>query len=113
MRGDGEDGEDGDMVEIGTDATQEILSGSESGNDDQKVDTEETSGGKSVAKKRTRKASMVTIRETTGEKATAKKRSCKNPVKNKAIIGRSKVVKIKATWESVKAEVAAEAKAKE
>ncbi|KAB8300422.1 hypothetical protein EYC80_000596 [Monilinia laxa] len=132
-----EDSDDGDIGEVDTGATQEILSGGESGNDGQKVDTEETSGGKTSAKKRTRIApvkpttgtgitedvasddgagtggQIITIKETACEKATAKKRCHKSSVKNKATTGKGKVLKTKATWKSVKAEVAAEAKGKE
>lgn len=132
-----ENSDDDDMGEVGTDATHEIMSGGESSNDDHKVDTKETGVGKTAAKEHTRKApvkakagkyliervegddgagtdgQIVTVKERTGGKATAKKRSHKTPVKSNAITGKGKAVKIKATWESVRAEVAAEAKAKE
>ncbi|KAA8572354.1 hypothetical protein EYC84_002977 [Monilinia fructicola] len=95
-----ENSDDDDMGEVGTDATQEIMSGGES----KMVEGDDGAGTD---------GQIVTVKERTGGKATAKKRSHKTPIKSNAITGKGKAVKIKATWESVRAEVAAEAKAKE
>ncbi|KAI9647039.1 hypothetical protein NHQ30_005041 [Ciborinia camelliae] len=85
-------GDAGDMGDFAIGATEEIAGEVAAGTDGQKSMTKETGGGKSATQKRSRKA----------------------PVKNKAVTGNYKGVKSRATtWESVKADIAAEKKAME
>ncbi|CAD6440111.1 bca4c640-3fa1-4efc-86af-bd86a3b553f6 [Sclerotinia trifoliorum] len=77
---------------------------------DQKMSTTNTSGGKVVAKEAG--GGKVVTKESDNGKAAAKKGNRKAPVKVKAITSKGNSGKVKATWDTVKAEVAADAAAK-
>ncbi|KAJ8068708.1 hypothetical protein OCU04_002407 [Sclerotinia nivalis] len=105
------EGDADEAEEAGTDNPDEFESEDEGDSDDQKITTAKTSGGKVVAKEAG--GGKAVAKETGNGKAAAKKGSRKAPVKNKAITAKGKSGKIKVTWDAVRAEVAADAVAKE
>ncbi|APA07699.1 predicted protein [Sclerotinia sclerotiorum 1980 UF-70] len=104
--------------EAGTDDSDEVKSQSggegnsdgDGGGDNQKTNTIKMSGGKVVAKETV--GGKAVTKETEKGKAAAKKGNSKTPVNVKAITSKGKGGKVKATRDTVKAEVAADAAAK-